>query len=301
MAKPVAVYDFRHSMTRTTIEEIGKMVTLGLIKKLSVQLERGDTGYTHFQGRFSLCKKRRKTEVLSLLRAHELPEWEYLAPTVGDNRTTAFYVTKADTRIDGPWTEKYFLARDVYVPRQYRGKEKTLRPFQRTILDSAAVFDERYVNVVVDPAGGVGKTVLAALGELQYSGYDIPFIADYERLVATVQNILSARDERSPKIMFFDIPRAISKRYLRGVLAAIEQIKKGKVVDSRNHFREWWFDSPQIWVFTNTDLNYEMLSEDRWKLWTISKAHELVPWEPPAEPGAPSSLEELGSAGFVLE
>ena len=66
------------------------------------------------------------------------------------------------------------------------------------------------------------------------------------------------------------MPRAQSKEKLSGLYAAIEQIKKGKVWDFRNTYKEWWFDSPRIWVFCNETPNLNYLSRDRWRF------HKLV-------------------------
>lgn len=82
--------------------------------------------------------------------------------------------------------------------------------------------------------------------------------------------------------MFFDMPRAMPKQALHGLYTAIEQIKKGKVYDLRYHYKDWWFDSPQIWVFSNTMPDRSLLSADRWKVWTVHETtFELEPWREP--------------------
>ena len=59
-------------------------------------------------------------------------------------------------------------------------------------------------------------------------------------------------------------------------MIAIEQIKKGHVCDVRHHYKDWWFDSPQIWVFSNSKVDIQFLSRDRWILHTIDADNNLV-------------------------
>ncbi|WP_445772263.1 hypothetical protein, partial [Rheinheimera sp.] len=54
-----------------------------------------------------------------------------------------------------------------------------------------------------------------------------------------------------------------------------EQIKKGKLYDTRYKYQEYWIDSPQIWVFSNIEPDLSMLSLDRWRIWTINEQQQL--------------------------
>jgi hypothetical protein len=66
-----------------------------------------------------------------------------------------------------------------------------------------------------------------------------------------------------------DMPRAIKKDKLNGFYSAIESLKDGYAFDDRYKFVEKIFDSPCIWVFTNTYPDTDLLSEDRWKFWHV--------------------------------
>ena len=80
-----------------------------------------------------------------------------------------------------------------------------------------------------------------------------------------------SKEERAPGLVFVDLPRALttdSKKF-GPFMAAIVQIKKGKVADVRFHYKEWWFDSPQVWVFCNHAPNLDHMSADRWRFYTI--------------------------------
>ncbi len=55
--KPCAVYDFRYSKEEKTPQDIIDLLK-GIAKKYVFQLEKGDTGYLHYQGSLSLIKTR---------------------------------------------------------------------------------------------------------------------------------------------------------------------------------------------------------------------------------------------------
>ncbi len=276
MTSPISVWEFRANFEDQNVEGL-KNTMKSIAKKWCFQHEKGDGGYEHWQGRFSLMKKRRKTELMKLLEGMDIPIFNYLEPTISaESQKTAFYVMKQDTRIEGPWTDEQ---KEVYIPRQYR--EIELWPWQQSILDSADKFDFRGVDCIVDRNGNIGKTTVASIAELYGKGIDMPPINDHEKLIASLCDILMAKSERTPGIVFVDLPRAFDKRNLASYYVAIEQIKKGKVYDLRYSYKEWWFDSPRVWVFTNVDPDTELLSRDRWRFWTVEKTEKtLSPYEP---------------------
>lgn len=232
------------------------------------QLEKGEeTGKLHFQGIISLKTKRTKPECLKIMP--NLPE--YFEPVCNKNLaggSEAFYVTKEDTRVEGPWSDK---DQEIFIPYQYEGLENSLYPWQQHIWDTATDREPRIVNLILDRRGCQGKSTLAALMELHGRGIDLPPVNDAEKLIQSLADILIATENRDPKCVFIDIPRAMKQDKLHGVYTAIEQIKKGKVVDVRYSYKQWWFHSPQIWVFTNTVPDATYLSADRWRLWAISE------------------------------
>lgn len=244
-------------------------------------MENGESGYLHFQGVISLKVRRTVASIKKLLMesAWELPmHFEPASNSVVKAGTEAFYATKPDNRVDGPWTD-----RDVdeveYVPYQYRGIAESLLPWQRKVWESALPEnrDARHIDVVVDPTGNRGKSTIASIIELYKKGYDMPISEDAERLVASVCNILKAALDRDPKVLCFDLTRSTKQDALYQLYSAIEQIKKGKVVDLRYKYQKWWFDSPRVWVFCNEAPYYTYLSPDRWRLWSIDRKNRLIP------------------------
>lgn len=271
----VAMWDFR-----TTAEGLDDTVIINQLKKIAkrytFQLEKGETtGYLHYQGRMSLIKKHRKAELMKMFDLMPIPN--YLEPTANATYYAGdmFYVMKEETRQAGPWTER---ETDKYIPRQYRGMLERLYPYQKLIYDNANVFDTRIINMIYCSSGNIGKSTIASVCELYANGIDLPPVNDAEKLIQSCCDICEAKQIRNPSPIFVDLPRAMNKERLNGIYTAIEQIKKGKLFDLRYKYKEYWIDSPQIWVFSNIEPDLGMLSKDRWRIWTVNDKKELVPF-----------------------
>lgn len=272
-----AVWDFRaneDSFNEVQLMDFFKQNT----KKWTFQKEKADSGYIHWQGRFSLIKKRSKSKLMDLFETSHLKIPNYLAPTATTNhKEEFFYSQKADTRILGPFRDQD-QQQEVYIPRQFR--DIKLYPWQQQVITSADIFNDREINLIYDPKGNNGKSTVASICELLHGGVDMPPLNDYKELISLACDICMDTKTRNPKIFLFDMPRAIDKSRLYGLYSAIEQIKKGKLYDCRYHYKKWWIDSPAVWVFTNHLPDMEMLSADRWKIWQIQE-NKLQPYKPP--------------------
>jgi len=272
VANACAMWDFRISAEGLDRE----LLVAGLksmAKRYCFQLEKGEqTGYLHFQGRMSLIKKHRKSELMKMFVKVPVPN--YLEPTVNATYYAGdmFYVMKDETRVDGPWDER---ETEKYIPRQYRDMLSKLYPYQKYIFDTANVFDTRIINMIYCEAGGVGKSTIASVCELFANGIDLPPVNDAEKLIQSCCDICEAKQSRTPSPIFVDLPRAMNKDRLNGIYTAIEQIKKGKLFDLRYKYKEYWIDSPQIWVFSNIEPDLSMLSKDRWRVWYVDDNKEL--------------------------
>lgn len=270
-----AVWDFRANGDLWTDEWIHDWLNANA-REWTLQVEESDSGYNHYQGRMRLIKKRTKQPLLNLFKGKPP---NYLAPTSKENyQEEFFYAMKEDTRIREPWNDKMFKEKFTgYIPRQYRDIE--LYPWQDAIIKSLDIFNTRHINIIYDRIGNNGKSTLAAIGELKYKCIDMPPMNDFDKLMQVACNICMSKELRSPKGMFFDLPRALAKDKLYGLYSAIEQIKKGKLYDWRNHYKEWWIDSPVIWVFSNHLPDEKLLSNDRWIIWEL-KNDILVRYNP---------------------
>ena len=195
------------------------------------------------------------------------------------------YSTKGFTRIEGPWTDRDPDDTPVYIPRQYRNL--TLRPSQQQIIDwnndhTGDGFDDRTVHCIYDPIGCHGKSTISAYCELFSNGVDLPICNDAEKLIHSACNIFTAKQTRTPSPVFIDLPRSVPKNMLNGIYTACEVIKKGKTYDVRHKYKQWWIDSPLMIVITNRCPDCELLSRDRWKIWTYAQNEDkLIPYTPP--------------------
>lgn len=245
-------------------------------KKWSYQLEKGSTGYEHFQGRVSLKLKTRTPNKLGF------PRETHWSVTSGANKDNDFYVTKSEGRLDGPYTDKDV---DIYIPRQVR-EMKELYPWQAEIVKSAEVWDTRTVNILIDPEGNKGKSFIKTYIGCKKIGRCIPFANDYKDIMRMVMDMPKTR------LYIIDMPRALDKAKLSQFYAGVESLKDGYAYDDRYKFKEEYFDSPTIWIFTNKMPDMKMLSKDRWALWTFKDNKTIKEINKPFEERWTNSEEE---------
>lgn len=259
-----AQWDFRLNMEACSSHELcGFLQQLG--KKWVFQGEQGEqSGYNHWQGRISLWKRKMKGPLMKLFEKIGCPVPNYLKPTSGEGHQGFSYVMKADTRISGPWSDQDL---PKYIPKQYQ--ISNLYQWQQQVVDSAGVWDTRKINVIINKGGNIGKSTIAHYAALHCGGIVIPPMNDRDKLIQAACCILRAREQRKSCLVFVDIPRAVRQDFLPGLYAACEQIKSGWTYDWRNTFKEWYQDSPIVWVFTNSAPHIDWLTHDRWSMWEV--------------------------------
>jgi hypothetical protein len=276
-AVQVYAYDFTYFGRDGELPEPGDFVKLirPLFKKWVFQEEAcPTTGRKHYQGRGSLFKKKRHPELCNLLNETALRGMDVSEASNNSQQNELFYALKYDTRTSGPWMDTEWME-PAYIPRQLRNIN--LFPWQQAIMDTADVFDDRVINLLYDPSGCKGKSTVARLAQLHHGCLRLPPVGDHKQLLEAACDILMARQCRQPKLCFIDLPRSLTTDNKRfgPFMIAIEEIKGGVVCDMRNHFKEWWFDSPQVWVFCNHLPNVKAMSADRWKFWTVTHLQTL--------------------------
>lgn len=286
IATQVKVWDFRANEDWGTQAEIVEFLN-AMGNRWAFQLECSDSGYRHYQGRMSLYKKRRGVELAKLIEAYgcELPN--YLQPSATNDRLgQAFYALKVDTRIDGPWTDKE--KEQKYVQKRLR--EADLRGFQLTIAKNHLEPNDRFVNMLICHTGNLGKSFLVAFLASHQKAIQIPMVNDAKELAGIVCCMLMDSKNREPGAILIDMPRAAGKDKLLGLFSAIETIKDGFVWDQRYHYKEWRFEPPAVWVFTNQLPDTRLLSADRWKFWMVDWSNSLVPYVAPPLPDSQDAL-----------
>lgn len=227
-----------------------------IMKKWVFQKEQGEkTGYIHWQGRGSLIEKSRLPELKwgihwSVTSKTQVGVWDY--------------VTKDFTRIG-----KTYRWDDCKIPRQI-AEVKELYGWQEKVIEMSSRWDSRSVNVIIDKEGCKGKSVLVGkmccdLGIAR----KVPPLSNYKELMCMVMSMPIS------KCYLIDMPRALDKNKQEEFYSAIESIKDGHVWDNRYTYKEKWFDSPNVWVFTNVPPNRRLLSQDRWKMFEIDDEGDL--------------------------
>lgn len=226
-------------------------------KKWCFQLESGETTeYEHYQGRFSLKLKKRLKQLKEIFGNKY-----HFSITSNSNRENNFYVMKDETRIDGPWDENSDIL-PRYIPRQVR-EINELWPWQNKIIEMSKIWDTRHIHAIIDKQGNIGKSILVTYMGVNKMSNNIPFCNDYKDILRMVM------DRPKRRCYTIDIPRAINKEKLFQMYGAIETVKSGYAYDDRYKFKEDYFDSPNIFVFTNVEPDTNLLSIDRWKFWKV--------------------------------
>jgi len=228
------------------------------------------TGREHYQERFSLKIKRRLQNVRELLCA-EYDIVFHLTPTSTENHGNMFYVMKLESRIMGPWTD-----RDLSIPRHLRD-EPTWYPWQRSVIESISVYDDRVVDVVIDTNGNIGKSYMCSWLGVRGLARRVPIQRESRDIARMVMNC--------PKVpcYFIDLPRASCHSNINTMYTAVEEIKNGYCYDDRYKFTEEYFDPPRVWIFTNEVPPGHLLSRDRWRLWSVGTDRTLRPFGLPTE------------------
>lgn len=258
-------------------------------KSWCYQLEKGgETNYLHYQGRFSLKEKKRLTTLAKVMK-DPFPGI-HLSVTSSANSKNFNYVLKDDTRVEGPWRDDEVKH---YIPRNVR-EIRNLYPFQAKIAELCELYDDRTANIIIAPNGGEGKSSICLMLHASGKAFIVPPVNDAESLLQMAYGMTAAEilatggKEYGGKItsggrrtgynFIIDMPRAMNKDSLYRLYSGIESMKCGRLYDRRHYWKEVSIDPPGIFVFTNTKPDLSLLSMDRWKLWAINEAKELVPY-----------------------
>lgn len=241
-------------------------------KRWVFQLEKGESGYIHYQGRISLRQKKNASSLINFFISN-FPEFSgvHFSPTSGEVAVTNNfnYVLKLDTRIDGPWKdtdEEKILTKQMELYEKWGN-----RPWQNDLKEMASQFDLRTIDLIYDQEGNNGKSLFSE--HMEYIGLSEE-VPPY-RLMDDIFQWVCTRPIK--KNYIFDLPRGMKKDKLADFYSGIEVIKNGVAYDKRHRATKIRFDRPRVFVFSNTLPEFSLMSKDRWKVWTIWK-NELKPY-----------------------
>lgn len=259
----VCGFDLTVGCDKISLEDLKKWCKENC-KKWVFQKEVGEeSGYEHYQGRVSLKVKSRLITLCNKTREIGI-HWSI---TSGANSGNDWYVTKEETRVEGPWRDS---ETEQYIPRQVR-EITELREWQKTIIADKDVWDTRTINIIIDTQGNNGKSTLGTYIGAHGIGRKLPVVND----VKDIMRIVMGTEKK--RLYIIDMPRALNKDKLYQFWSGIEELKNGYAWDDRYTWKEEYFDCPNIWIFTNKEPDLTLLSNDRWKIWEILE-NRLTPF-----------------------
>lgn len=229
------------------------------IVKLVGQKERGEGGTEHFQG---VVQYRNQVTFKTLKALDPAIHWE----GCHNLKAALRYVTKVDTRIDGPWSMGWDIPEPIRTLQP-----SNFKPWQTemdTILKGDV--DDRKVYWLFEPEGGVGKTAYSKYlaehrGCLVLGGKS----ADIKHGIATWLQ----RGRKLP-IVVFHFTRTVED-YVS--YEAIEAVKDGIFFSGKYESGMVIFNPPHILCFANFYPQTSKLSVDRWKVGLISG--DKIAWQ----------------------
>ena len=249
----------------------------GICKKFVFQLEKGRSGYLHWQCRVSMITKRTAaaliTEIIPLIGGH----WSLTSANVHNGPKHFNYVMKEDTRVEGPWTDTTPCEEKPALTRQLREFMKTVKDgnmydYQMYLYEQSTVYDDRKITLIYDPHGNSGKSRLVDLLEYEEKALYVPPLDSMK----DISQYICCFETR--ECYCFDLPRAMKKegKILRGIYSGIELLKDGRMFDTRYTGKRRRLDCPQIYVFANGIPDWDLLSPDRWEILEIQKDKSYV-------------------------
>lgn len=233
-----------------------------LFKRWAFQLEKGkEDGYLHWQFRGSLETKKRKGELIKMMREGGIVIADNaVKPSAKITFTSCDeeYVMKEDTRVEGPWSSKDVVA---YIPIDMRATPDW-RPWQAECIETMAVKpNRRHIHCFVDTSGNIGKSFLAMWLHCHGKAFYVPCFTEAKELMRMSTGMLKSgwRDT-----FFIDLPRALSHKSENEIYGGIEQLKTGMIYEDRYEFRMQAIDPVHVFIFTNRVPNMKLVSPDRW-------------------------------------
>lgn len=261
----VVGFDFRFSADKVDGYLAAIPVIKSIFKKWTFQLEEGDSGYIHYQGRGFLFKKKPLALAINQFAGPLFNAHLSITSSLVHAKQCFCYVMKLDSRIAGPWSDidEEFVDPPPLTRQLIDFHKCELYPWQASLLQLIERRDDRYITCVVEPAGNNGKSILCEHMEYKALAYEIPGMYCMEDIMQCCMSI------PEQKCYLIDMPRAMRKDKLGPFYSGLECLKNGVMYDKRYAFKKRRIDRPQVVVFTNVAPQTHYLSADRWDFYYI--------------------------------
>nr|QXP07580.1 MAG: replication associated protein [Arizlama virus] len=219
-------------------------------KEFIFQLEKGEGGYLHFQGTFTLKTKHRMNEVKNLLGDSTV----HLEGTKNWFASKK-YCSKPEGRVVGPYS-------NLVRPLEPKIKGDLL-PWQKELvafIDRKP--DDRTIRVYYDPVGRTGKSSIGI--HLSRIRKDVLYIPS-GRYDGVKECVIRAVATGRIRAVIFGLPRQLTHTIPWGLM---EELKDGCALNTRYEGLLAHFDPVHVIVMTNwlPDVEHRgnLLTEDRW-------------------------------------
>lgn len=179
------------------------------------------------------------------------------------------YSMKGKTRVMGPWGDH-----DIYMGQDLVD-EKDFYPWQKELLQLIYTpADKRTVHWICDLEGKKGKSEFSKILGMKHDCINLDYGEN-----RNLMNLVSKFQHK--KCYLFDLTRCKPKAYESGDLySAIEKVKNGVIVNQKYETNIHYMRAPHVIVFANVFPEIGNLTRDRWKLYSINDAMELVSLNP---------------------
>lgn len=224
--------------------------------KYIFQLERGEGGSLHYQGRFALKTKVRIGK-LSKEWLETMGSGVHLSPEL-DEAASVSYCMKPESRVCGPFAKGHKLP-----PPAYLGADlpSSWHPWQQQVLDYVqGPVHPREILWFYDPVGGCGKTSVCKYAAFRLKACVLEW--------GTARHIGYAVVSEGPKsIYMFDLTRTRPEEYTRDTMySMLEQVKNGFVRSNMYEGGVLLMAPPHVVVFSNQRPSVDAMSADRWTI-----------------------------------
>lgn len=251
-----------NNYTESELEHLEKIFKKQNIKYMFARERGGACGTPHLQGFLMADKRLRPSELkfdkFSWSRLH----WEKMK---GSMKNNIDYCTKEYDI--GPWVKWLFMD-GIVIPRPLVTlKKEHLRPWQAEIANWFEGYEDplfgRTIHWIWEPAGNIGKTVLATY--LFDSGEDVAVVSGAKKDMKYAICEMVSKDVM-PKLVVLDIPR-INKDHFS--IAGIEEIKNGFFMSEKFESGFCRYNRPWVCCFANCRPDVSKMSADRWKVYQL--------------------------------
>lgn len=237
----------------------------------------------HYQGAITLIGPRQsKKAVLELFKDTFKNVNGLSLQKVYDKESLMSYVTKSDTRIEGPFIggtkEKYD---QEYADLRLLEWQAELYNFIYTKKDDKE-FRDRKILWIEDTIGNTGKSLFQKwlrTGQREVTARKLP-VSSVERLISATTKVVT---DTKVELFMINLTRTQGEdQSYKDLFAAIEDIKDGYIVDTLyGKYVESIFDPPLVVIFSNFQLTEfeKFLSNDRWLRLVIDSDKKLNHWK----------------------